>query len=129
MPGRSHVGSGSLLLGLSTAVVGVLLLPGCGGSGGTTTASAVSQPSLVAHDAIRAPKATELRRGMSVHVRRAIVRSVGWQVACAADGRRVNAEGIRGQRTGSGEVAGFKGGSPSIWINHKPDGSIDIGCR
>ena len=35
MRGRTHVGVGSLLLGLSTAVVGVLLLPGCGGSGGT----------------------------------------------------------------------------------------------
>jgi hypothetical protein len=125
---RSHLGVGSLLLGLSTAVVGVLVLPGCGGSGGTT-ASGVAQPSLAPHDAIRAPKATELRRGMSVRVRRTIVRSAGWQVACTANGRRVNAEAIRGQRTGSGEVTGFKGRSPSIWIDHNRDGSINIGCR
>jgi len=128
MRGRTHVGLGSLLLGLSTAVVGVLLLPGCGGSGGMA-ASGVAQPSLPHHDALRAPKAAELRRGMTVHVRRAIVRSVGWQVACTANGRRVNAEAIRGQRTGSGEVAGFKGGTPSIWIKHNPDGSIDVSCR
>jgi hypothetical protein len=125
---RSHLGAGSLLLGLSTAAVGVLLLPGCGGSGGTAAPS-VSQPSLVGHDAIRAPKATELRRGMSVHVRRAVVSTVGWQAACTANGRRVNAEGIRGQRTGSGEIAGFKGGTPSIWVVHNHDGSIDVSCR
>jgi hypothetical protein len=125
---RAHIGVGSLLLGLSTAAVGVLLLPCCGGSGGTS-APAVSQPSLVGHDAIRAPKSTDLRRGMSVHVRRAIVRSVGWQASCTASGRRVNAEAVRGQRTGSGEIAGFKGGSPSIWINHNRDGSIDVSCR
>ena len=128
MRGRTHVGVGSFLLGLSTAVVGVLLLPGCGGSGGTA-ASGGSPPSLASHDAIRAPKATELRRGMSVRVRRAIVRSVGWQVSCTANGRRVNAEAIRGQRTGSGEVAGFKGGTPSIWVNHNRDGSIVVSCR
>ena len=128
MRGRTHVGVGSFLLGLSTAVVGVLLLPGCGGSGGMS-ASSTSQPSLLGHDAVRAPKATELRRGMSVHVRRATVRSVGWQVACIANGRRVNAEAVRGQRTGSGEVAGFKGGSPSIWVKHNRDGSIDVSCR
>jgi hypothetical protein len=128
MRGRAHVGVGSLLLGLSTAAVGVLLLPGCGGMGGTA-ASSSSQPSLVGHDAIRAPKPTELRRGMSVHVRRAVVRTVGWQAACTANGRRVNAEGIRGQRTGSGEIAGFKGGTPSIWIVHNHDGSIDVSCR
>jgi hypothetical protein len=125
---RSHLGAGSLLLGLSTAAVGVLLLPGCGGSGGTA-APAVSQPTLIGHDAIRAPKTTELRRGTSVRVRRAIVRSIGWQVSCTANGRRVNAEAIRGQRTGTGEVAGFKGGSPSIWIDHNRDGSIDVSCR
>ena len=128
MRSRSHVGVGSLMLGLSTAVVGVLLLPGCGGSGGMT-ASGVSRPSLASHDAIRAPKSTELRRGMSVRVRRAIVRSAGWQVACTANGRRVTAEAIRGQRTGSGEVAGFKGGTPSIWIKHNRDGSIVVSCR
>jgi hypothetical protein len=66
---------------------------------------------------------------MSVRVRRAIVHSVGWQVSCTANGRRVNAEAVRGQRTGSGEVAGFKGGTPSIWINHNRDGSIVVSCR
>jgi hypothetical protein len=128
MCGRAHVGVRSLLLGLTTAVVGVLLLPGCGGSG-SMSASSTSQPALLGHDAIRAPKATELRRGMSVHVRRAKVRSVGWQVSCTANGRRVNAEAVRGQRTGSGEVAGFKGGTPSIWVKHNRDGSIDVSCR
>jgi hypothetical protein len=128
MTRRSHTGVGSLLIGLSTAVVGVLVLPGCGGSAGTTT-SAVSPPPLVGHDAIRAPKATELRRGMSVRVRRSIVQSVGWQVSCTGKGRRVNAEAVRGQRTGSGEVAGFKGGSPSIWIKHNRDGSLSVSCR
>jgi hypothetical protein len=128
MTRRSRACVGSLFAGLSAAVVGVLVLPGCGGSGGTTT-SAVSQPPVLAHDAIRAPKATELRPGMSVRVRRSIVRSVGWQVACIAKGRRINAEGIRGQRTGSGEVAGFKGGSPSIHVKHNRDGSLDISCR
>jgi hypothetical protein len=66
---------------------------------------------------------------MSVRFRRATVRSVGWQVSCTANGRRVNAEAVRGQRTGSGEVAGFKGGTPSIWIKHNTDGSIEISCR
>jgi hypothetical protein len=66
---------------------------------------------------------------MSVHVRRAVVSTVGWQAACTANGRRVNAEGIRGQRTGSGEIAGFKGGTPSIWVVHNHDGSIDVSCR
>jgi hypothetical protein len=65
---------------------------------------------------------------MTVRVRKSILSTVGWQVACTADGRRVTAEGIRGQRTGSGEIAGFKGG-PSIWVRHNPDGSITVSCR
>jgi hypothetical protein len=114
-------------LALSAALIGVIILPGCGGAQGNR-GSAVSQTSTQLHDAIAAPKATELHRGMSVRVRTSILHTVGWQVACIARGRRVTAEGIRGQRTGSGEIAGYKGG-PSIWVTHNRDGSITVSCR
>jgi hypothetical protein len=115
-------------IGLSAALIGVLVLAGCGASGAKRT-STVSRPSSGLHGAIAAPKAIELRNGMTVRVRRSILRTVGWQVACSADGRRVTAEGIRGQRTGSGEITGFKGGTPSIWVTHNGDGSITVRCR
>jgi len=115
-------------IGLSAALIGVLVLPGCGASGAKRTPAA-SRPSSRLHDAVLAPKATELRHCMTVRVRRSILSTVGWQVACSADGRRVTAEAVRGQRTGSGEITGFKGGSPSIWVTHNPDGSITVRVR
>jgi hypothetical protein len=124
----SHQPGVSLLIGLSAALIGVLVLPGCGGSRGKRT-PAVSPPALRSHDAIRAPKATELENGMSVRVRRSILQTAGWQVACTAKGRRVTAEAVQGQRTGSGEIAGYKGGTPSIWVTHNRDGSITVSCR
>jgi hypothetical protein len=125
---RTSQAGASLFTGLSAALIAVLVLPGCGASGAKRT-PAVSGTSTRLHDAISAPKATELRNGMNVRVRKSILSTVGWQVACTADGRRVTAEGIRGQRTGSGEIAGFKGGSPSLWVRHNPDGSIMVSCR
>jgi hypothetical protein len=113
---------------LSAALIGVLVLPGCGASGAKRM-PAVSRPSTGLHDAIAAPKTTELRNGMTIRVRRSILSTVGWQVACIGHGRRVTAEGIRGQHTGSGEITGFKGGSPSIWVTHESDGSITVTCR
>jgi hypothetical protein len=118
--------------GLSSAVVGVVvLLLGCGSSAGTATSAAIAptRTPLVGHDAIDAPRAIELRPGTSVRVRRSVVPTVGWQVGCFARGRRVNAEAVRGQTTGAGEVVGFKGGSPSIWVKHNRDGSITVSCR
>src|SRR3954467_1030226 len=108
-------------LGLSAALIGVLILPACGGARGNR-ASAVSQTSTQLHDAVAAPKATELHHGMSLRVHASILHTVGWQVACIAKGRRVTAEAVRGQITGSGEIAGYKGGSPSIWVTHNRDG-------
>jgi hypothetical protein len=128
MTRTSHAGKSSLLAGVSAALLGVLLLAGCGGSRSTATSTAV-QPSVLGHDAIMAPPATELRPGMTVRVRRSTLHTVGWQVACRAKGRRVDAEAVLGQRTGSGQVAGFKGGSPSIWIAHNDDGSITASCH
>jgi hypothetical protein len=108
--------------------MGVLVIAGCGGSHGNQT-SAGSRPPAKFHDAIAAPKATELRPGMSLRVRKSILHTVGWQVACTANGKRLNAEAIRGQRTGSGELSSFKGGTPSIWVKHNSDGSITVSCR
>ena len=113
---------------VSAALVGALLVSGCGGSTGSATSAGARAP-VLGHDAITAPAATELRPGETVHVRPSIVHTVGWQVACSSKGRRVNAEAVRGQRTGSGQVAGFKGGSPSIWIRHNRDGSISVSCH
>jgi hypothetical protein len=112
---------------LSAALIGVLVLPGCGAQG--KRASAVSQTSTQLHGAISAPKATELHRGKSVRVRASILHTVGWQVACIARGKRVTAEAVRGQRTGSGEIADYGGRSPSIWVTHNRDGSITVSCR
>ncbi len=124
----SRQAGASLVIGLSAALIGVLVLPGCGASRAKRM-PAVSRPSARLHDAIPAPKATELQNGMSVRVRKSILHTVGWQVACTAKGRRVTAEAVRGQRTGAGEIAGYKGGSPSIWIRHNRDGSITVSCR
>jgi hypothetical protein len=117
----------SVLTGLSALLIGVLVLPGCGGSRAKPAAAVTRPPAF--HGSIRAPKATELQSGMSVRVRKSVLNSVGWQVACVAHGRRVTAEAVRGQRTGSGEIAGYKGGSPSISIRHNGDGSITVSCR
>jgi hypothetical protein len=121
-----HAGTGALTTGLSAALLGVFLVSGCGGSG---TMSATSRAPVLGHDAITAPTATELRPGMTAHIRRSTLRARGWQVACSSNGRRINAEAIRGQRTGSGQVAGFKGGSPSISVTHNRDGSISVSCH
>ena len=112
---------------LRAVLIGVLVLAGCGGSGAKTTA-AVTGPAL-RHDAILAPKGTDLRGGMSVRVPRSVLHSVGWQVDCTAHGRRLNAEAVRGQITGSGPIASYKGGSPSISVKHNGDGSITVSCR
>jgi hypothetical protein len=114
-------------LGLSAALIGTLVLPGCGGSHGSRAADA--RTSAPVHDAIRAPAATELHPGTTVRVRRSVLHTIGWQVACSAKGRRVTAEAVRGQRTGFGEIAGFKGGTPAIWVTHNGDGSITVSCR
>ena len=106
----------------------LLVLAGCGGSHEKQTPAA-SRPPAKFQDAIAAPKATDLRPGMSVRVRKSVLHSVGWQLACSANGKRLNAEAIRGQRTGSGELASFKGGTPSIWVKHNSDGSITVSCR
>ena len=115
-------------LSLSAALIGTFVLAGCGGARGNQASSA-SQTSTKLHDAVAAPKVTELHQAMSVRVRASILHSVGWQVACIAKGRRVTAEAVRGQLTGSGEIAGYKGGSPSIWVTHNRDGSITVSCR
>ena len=128
MTRTSHAGKSSLLAGVSAALLGVLLLAGCGGSRSTATSTA-AQPSVLGHDAIMAPPAAELRPGMRVRVGRSTLHKVGWQVACRAKGQRVDAEAVLGQRTGSGQVAGFKGGSPSISITHNDDGSITVSCH
>jgi hypothetical protein len=113
---------------LSAALIGLFILPGCGGAQ-ANRASTVSATSTQLHDAVAAPKTTELHHGKSVRVRASILHTVGWQVACIAKGRRVTAEAVRGQITGSGEIAGYKGGSPSIWVTHNRDGSITVSCR
>ena len=41
----------------------------------------------------------------------------------------VNAEAVRGQRTGSGDIIDVGGRSPAIWVAHNADGSITISCR
>lgn len=117
----------ALLSSISIALVAALLVSGCGGA--SRTASAGTQQALLGHDAITAPTATDLAPGMTVRIRSSTLSTVGWQVACTSNGRRVNAEAIRGQRTGSGRVAGFKGGSPAIWITHNGDGSISVSCH
>jgi hypothetical protein len=114
-------------LGLSAALIGVVVLPACGGAQ-ANRASTVSQRSTQLHDAVAAPKTTELHPGMSVRVRSSILNTVGWQVACLAKGKRVTAEAVRGQLSGSGEIAGYNG-SPSIWVKHNRDGSITVSCR
>jgi hypothetical protein len=124
MTETSRAGIGAL----GAAVVGVLLVSGCGGSSGSATPAGTRAP-VLGHDAIAAPAATELKPGEIVEVPPSTVHTVGWQVACSANGRRVNAEAVRGQRTGSGQIAGFKGGHPSIWISHNRDGSISVSCH
>jgi hypothetical protein len=113
---------------LSAALAGALLVSGCGASSGSAPSASTRAP-VLGHDAITAPAATELRPGDTVHVRPSTLHTVGWQVSCSSKGRRVTAEAVRGQRTGSGQVAGFKGGSPSIWITHNRDGSISVSCH
>jgi hypothetical protein len=112
------------------ALAGVLYASGCGGGGShaaATTATTAGATTL--HDALVAPDATILRPGQKAEVSRKALHSIGWQVACVDGDRRVTAEAVRGQRTGSGRVISYAGGSPSIWVEHDPDGSITIRCR
>jgi hypothetical protein len=110
-----------------------LYLAGCGGGGhspttaSTTTGSTTRTAGL--RDAIAAPAATVLKPGQTVNVPRKTLTSSGWQASCVSGGIRVNAEAVRGQRTGSGRIVAYAGGSPSIWVKHNDDGSITLACR
>ena len=117
-----------LALGLVVAISAALLVSACGSNksiGGT--AQSTSTSSL--HNAVAAPPSTELTPGASVRVTSKRLHSVGWQVSCTGKGKRVNAEAVRGQQTATGLIAGFRGGTPSIWVAHKDDGSIIVSCR
>jgi hypothetical protein len=104
------------------AAASVLYAAGCGGDGRSATATTL-------HDALIAPDATVLEPGEKVDVPRQTLSGVGWQVSCVDGDRRVNAEALRGQRTGSGRIISYAGGSPSLWVKHHGDGSITITCH
>jgi hypothetical protein len=108
------------------ALAGALCLAGCGGGG---HASTTTRETLTTHNAVSAPDATVLKPGQRVDVAGATLHSVGWQVACVHGNRRVNAEAVPGQRTGSGRIISAFGGSPSIWVVHHGDGSITVTCK
>lgn len=104
----------------------VLVVSGCGNTKSTTrsTTATAARP----HSAIPVPQPTELKKGESVKVTAKRLNGVGWQASCTGNGKRVNAEAVRGQLTGSGQISGFRGG-PSIWVAHNRDGSITVSCR
>jgi hypothetical protein len=104
------------------ATASALYAAGCGGDSHSATATTL-------HDALIAPDATVLEPGEKVDVSRQKLSGVGWQVSCVDGDRRVNAEALRGQRTGSGRIISYAGGSPSLWVKHHGDGSITITCR
>src|SRR5207245_2830649 len=104
------------------AAAGALCVAGCGG-GRVSTAAAQTL-----HDAITAPDATELKPGQEVNVAGKTLHTVGWQVACVAGDRRVSAEAVAGQVTGSGRIVSYAGGTPAIWVRHNGDGSITVSC-
>ena len=91
----------------------------------TATATAATQ---TLHDAITAPDATELKPGQKVDVAGKTLHTVGWEVACVAGDRRVTAEAVAGQVTGSGRIVSYAGGTPAIWVRHNGDGSITVSC-
>lgn len=114
-------------LGVLVGVAAVLLVSGCGSTKSTKGGSQSTTARL--HNGISVPDTTELKTGQSVNVSAKRLHSVGWQVSCTGNGKRVNAEEVRGQRTGEGEISGFRGGTPSIWVAHNGDGSITVSCR
>jgi hypothetical protein len=119
---------GPLALGIVVAISAALLLSACGSDKSTGgTAPSTSTSSL--HNAVAAPPSTELTPGASIRVSSKRLHSVGWQVSCTGEGKRVNAEAVRGQQTATGLIAGFRGGTPSIWVAHNQDGSIIVSCR
>jgi hypothetical protein len=110
---------------LAAALLG---LSACGGGKSSAPATkAASAPKL--HDAISAPDAKMLKRGETLTVPKQTLQTVGWQVSCTGDGRRLNAEAIPGQRTGTGKIVAYGSGTPAIWVRHNADGSITIQCR
>ena len=115
-------------LGVVVAVCAALVAAGCGGSKAAKSHAAAPSASAGLHDAIRAPRATELAPGRKVTIAARRLQSVGWQVSCVSRGRRVTAEAVPGQRTASGLLTGIRGG-PTIWAMHNGDGSITIRCR
>jgi hypothetical protein len=109
------------------AIASALCLGACGGGHAATTTATTADQEL--HSAVTAPAATVLKHGGSLDVPRATLRTVGWQVTCVDGDKRVTAEAIRGQRTGSGRVISYASGSTSIWVVHNADGSLTISCR
>jgi len=120
---------GPARLGLLAFVAAALVLAGCGSAKNTSgAATATTKTTAGLHNAIPVPPSTELTKGESVKVTAERLNSVGWQASCTGKGKRVNAEAVRGQLTGSGQISGFRGG-PSIWVAHNRDGSITVSCR
>jgi hypothetical protein len=110
------------------AIAGALCLAGCGGGSHSAATKPRAQLATL-RDAITAPEATVLKPGETVHVSRAALHTTGWQASCVNGTRRVNAEAVRGQRTGSGRIISYAGGSPSIWAKHNSDGSVTLTCK
>jgi hypothetical protein len=110
------------------AAAGALCLAGCGG-GGHAAATEPRAHTATLRDAITAPEATVLKTGDTLNVSPQALHTSGWQASCVNGARRVNAEAVRGQRTGSGRIISYAGGSPSIWVKHNSDGSVTITCK
>jgi hypothetical protein len=113
-------------LGLLVALLAALVVSGCASTKSTKEASTTTAR---LHNAIPVPPPTNLTAGEKIKVSSQRLHSVGWQVSCMGKGKRVNAEAVRGQVTGTGLIAGFRGGTPSIWVAHNSDGSIIVSCR
>jgi hypothetical protein len=110
---------------LAAALLG---LSACGGGKTSTRTTAAAKPQKL-HDAVSAPDAKMLTRGQTFTVPKQTLQTVGWQVSCTGDGKRLNAEAIRGQRTGSGKILSYASGTPAIWVRHNANGSITVECR
>jgi len=115
-------------LGVVVAACAALVAAGCGGSKAANSHATAPSASAGLHDSIQAPHATQLVPGRKVTISARRLQSVGWQVSCVSRGRRVNAEAVPGQLTGSGLLTGIRGG-PTIWAAHNGDGSVTIRCR
>jgi hypothetical protein len=118
-------------------IASLLGVSACGGAGAPTPRSharahfsAASSPGRATlQSAIAAPPVKLLHRGEDYHVSKKTLDDRGWQVSCESGGRRVNAEQVRGQRTGTGEVISTAHNGPSIWVVRNHDGSLTIECR